>query len=340
MVDESLTRSLQPFVGHLAQLGGTRHVILDEGRSRGVRAIEVNTGAGLCFTILPDRGLDISRCTFKGTNLVYLGPCGETHPAYYDARGLEWLRGFFGGLLTTCGPTYLGPPCEDEGESLGLHGRHTHTPAHRVADLSGWDFNGEYVIHIRGELEESILFSHKLKHLRNITGKLGENKILLEDTFVNEGDQPCPLTVLYHVNLGYPFLHETGRLEIEAGHCEPCDEESEKRQADRFKVTPPQEGFAEQNFLYSWDRDEEVRISYTHPTLEGGLRFTEKFSSNQLPYLNQWKMLGHRDYVMGLEPCNVPCLSRAALREKGLFPLLSPGETRRFSVEIGVEPVY
>ena len=89
--------------------GGVRRCILDDGRSKGVTAFEVDTGAGFRFTVLPDRGLDISSASFRGTNLVHLTQNGEAHPAFYEPQGLGWLRTFFAGLLTTCGLTYLGP---------------------------------------------------------------------------------------------------------------------------------------------------------------------------------------------------------------------------------------
>ena len=88
-----------------------------------MRATDINTGSGLQYTVLPDRAMDISLASYKGTNLVYLTCNGETNPAFYEQEGIGWLRTFAAGLFTTCGLTYLGSPCEDEGEQLGLHGR-------------------------------------------------------------------------------------------------------------------------------------------------------------------------------------------------------------------------
>jgi hypothetical protein len=47
-------------------------------------------------------------------------------------------------------------------------------------------------------------------------------------------------------------------------------------------------------------------------------------------------MAGEADYVLGLEPCNAPVVSRADLRARGLLPSIAPGETRGFRVEMGV----
>ncbi len=47
-------------------------------------------------------------------------------------------------------------------------------------------------------------------------------------------------------------------------------------------------------------------------------------------------MMGEGDYVVALEPCNVPCENRASLRRKNILPFLGPGESRSIDVEIGV----
>src|SRR5436309_13994394 len=81
-------RELLRRVGNIAQLAEIRPYQLTDGSSRGVAAVDVDTGGGFRFTVLPDRGLDISRASWRGINLVYQTPSGEAHPAFYDPRGL------------------------------------------------------------------------------------------------------------------------------------------------------------------------------------------------------------------------------------------------------------
>ena len=116
-------------VGNLSQLGGLRHYELTEGSSKNVRAVDFDSASGFSFTVLPDRAMDISRTNFQGGNLSYLSPNGETNPAFYASTGSEWLRSFFGGLLTTCGLTNFGPPDKDDNEELGLHGKDFQYPS-------------------------------------------------------------------------------------------------------------------------------------------------------------------------------------------------------------------
>ena len=169
-------REVERRIGSITQLGGTRHVELADGRSRGVRAVEFDTGGGgLRFSVLPDRGMDIADFSCRGLSLVYHTPGGIAHPAFYDPAGMEWLRTFSGGLLTTCGLTYFGNPGKDEGVELGLHGRYSALPASRVSDLSRWE-GDEYLLELTGCVEEASLFGEKLRLERSISTRLGSNR--------------------------------------------------------------------------------------------------------------------------------------------------------------------
>ena len=85
-------RELEAHVGRIEQIGGVRRVQSTEGPETGVEQIQVRTGAGLSYSILPSRGLDIGLAEFGGIPLCWLSPNGEVHPAFYDDRGLAWLR--------------------------------------------------------------------------------------------------------------------------------------------------------------------------------------------------------------------------------------------------------
>lgn len=322
-------------IGHLAQLGGTRRVILNEGAAKGIEAIEVDTGAGLAFTVLPDRAMDISRAAYKGTNLVYLTPNGEVHPAYFDDAGLGWLRTFFGGLLTTCGLTYLGPPGTDGDDDLGLHGRYSTTAARQVQDRSGWD-GDSYRIELSGTMHECRLFGDKLRFTRTIRTELGSRRLTIADEVENAGYATAPFTILYHINAGYPLLDAGSRLVLTAAKCEPFNPEAEKNFDARLGFSEPVPGFAEQNFLNHMKAaaDGKACAAMLNPDLGIGLEI--RFDPRELPYLNEWKMMGQADYVVGVEPCNVPCSNRAVLREQGQLPVLEPGEKRSITVEVGV----
>jgi len=326
------------YIGNLAQLGGTRHYELTDGRARGMRAIDVNSGAGLKYTILPDRGLDISLADFKGTNLVFLTPNGETHPAFYEAEKLGWLNSFAAGLLTTCGLTYIGPPVTDGNEELGLHGRYSAIPAKQVSDLSGW-VGEEYHIRISGIVEEARLFGHKLRMEREISSIVGQNKINIKDRITNFGSQPSPYTILYHMNLGYPLLSEDAELFIQASETIARDADALPGIKEFNRFPKPQPGYKEQVFHHIMKGDVSGETSARLVNKKSGIELKIQFSIASLPFLTQWKMMGEGEYVLGLEPCNVPCKDRKALREENTLPVLKPGESMVNRIEVTVENI-
>lgn len=329
---------LLQYVGNVSQLGGTRHYTLSDGWGRDLRAIDVDSGSGLKYTILPDRGLDISMASFKGTNLVYITCNGETHPAYYEPESIGWLRTFTGGLVTTCGLTWLGSPVIDEGEQLGLHGRYSTIPAKQVSDLSGWIGN-EYHVRIKATAEEGFIFGNKLRLEREISTILGQNRIRITDKVTNFGFRKSPYTILYHMNIGYPLLSEDAELVIEPEKTVPSDETAKAGMDSFRRFSKPQAGFSEQVFNHIMKSEEDGKTTVSVKNKKVGISFTLRFSKATLPWLVQWKMMGQSEYVLGLEPANVPVKDRKTLKEQNLLPYLQPGESVTNEIEIILEDI-
>lgn len=324
---------IQHYIGNQSQIGGTRHYVLTDGWGRNLRGIDVNSGSGLHYTILPDRGMDISLASFKGTNLVYLTCNGETHPAFYEPENFGWLHTFAGGLLTTCGLTYLGSPVTDEGEQLGLHGRYSTIPARQVADLSEW-IGDDYHIKIRGVIEEGHMFGNKLRLEREITTIQGQNRLIITDKVTNFGNKPSPFTILYHMNLGYPLLSEDAELIIDPARTLPRDDSAASGINEFKKFIKPQAGFREQVFDHFMKANSDGEAIATLQNVKLGIALTIKFIIAQLPYLVQWKMMGQGEYVLGLEPSNIPGKNRKVLKEEKILPWLKPGESATNNIEI------
>ena len=313
---------LLKYIGNLSQTGGCRHHTLNEGWGRGMRATDISTGSGLQYTVLPDRGLDISLAGYKGMNLVYLTCNGETHPAFYEPDGLGWLHTFAGGLLTTCGLTYLGSPCNDEGEELGLHGRFSTIPVKQFADLSDWEGN-EYRYKVRGIVEEGFLFGNKMRMEREISSLRGQNVIWLTDKITNFGNKPSPYTILYHMNFGYPLLSEDAELVIDPLTTIPRDNDAVPGIKDFRNFIKPQQDYNEQVFFHKMKGNDDGETIVMVRNKKAGVAVSIKFSIKQLPYINQWKMMGWGEYVLGIEPSNVLCKSRKSLREENALPIFT-----------------
>jgi hypothetical protein len=332
------TPELLKYVGNLSQLGGCRQYTLSDGRAGGMRAVDINTGSGLQYTILPDRAMDISLATFKGLNLVYLTFNGETNPSFYEPEGIGWLRTFTGGLLTTCGLTYLGSPCTDGDETLGLHGRISTTPARQLADLSGWA-GDDYVLKISGIIEEGNLFGNKLRMKREISSILGRNEIHLKDTITNAGNKTSPLTILYHMNFGYPLLSRDTELLIGPAETMARDPEASKGLGEFHRFIEPQASYNEQVFFHTMKGNETGMAEVTIRNKKIKTAVTIRFNTKSLPFVSQWKMMASGEYVLGIEPGNVHSKSRKTLREENILPVLNPGESSVFEIDVIISDV-
>ncbi len=120
---------LSRYVADMAQLAEIRPVAYQDGAEAGVRALEFRTGAGLSFTVLADRCMDVGLAEIDGVPLSFMTGVGYAHPAYYSAHESDWLRTFPGGLFVTGGLDTYGQPAQDGGQAFGLHGRASALPA-------------------------------------------------------------------------------------------------------------------------------------------------------------------------------------------------------------------
>ena len=330
------TRSeLLNYVGDLSQIAGIRLCEWADGTERGLRVADIRTGSGLAFSVLLDRGMDIGPASYKGVPLAWVSPTGWGHPMYYDPQGNGWLRTFGAGLLTGCGLTYLGAPGEDEGESLGLHGRLSHLPAKHVQANEAWQ-GDECFFWVEGEMRQARALGENLRLRRRITVALGGQRISLRDQVENLGVIESSLMLLYHINLGFPILDETSVLVAGMHPVEPRDAAAELGLQEWMHFQKPTSGYAEQVFYHDLPADKNgwAGIQLINKSRKLGLHV--RFLKATLPNLVQWKMMGQSSYVLGIEPANCRVGGRSEERARGNLQFLHPGEQREFQVEIEV----
>ena len=339
---DSLTRrELLRRIGRLEQVAGIEPFVFDDGPARGVRAFRFRTGSGLSFDVIPDRGMDLGFAEHRGTSLAWLSPNGFVAPSFHEPGGEGWLNSFAGGLLVTCGLRNVGPPGERGGEEFGLHGRASNIPASRVSYDTFWDDEG-CVLEASGQIREASVFGPNLVLRRRILARVGESHVRIEDQVTNEGFEPEPLMVLYHINLGWPLLDEPSRL-FGPG---PTGEQPEPRDGDaregleawdRFSAPTP--GFRERVFYHRPDAGTagvaEARVE--NPSL--GLAFSVRFRPDELPEFVQWTMTGEGTYVLGLEPATCRVEGQTAEEDAGRLVYLEPGETRTHQLEFEISPI-
>ncbi|MCQ2143029.1 MAG: aldose 1-epimerase family protein [Bacteroidales bacterium] len=307
-----------PYIGHEAQLWGVEEVRLQGGKGDGMRLLNVYNGAGLRLSVAADRCADIVRLSFKGDNFSYMSPCGFVGPSFYDGDGAGFLKSFTGGFLTTCGLTNVGCPCEDGGETLPMHGTIGNTPAEHV----WWEENDEEII-VHARVNDGVLFGRKLVLERTITVGKYENRLSLYDSITNMSDVESPLMVLYHMNMGYPLLSEKTELTVNSMRVEPRDEVAAAGIDSWDRMLPPTPWFAEQCFYHTFDGEASVRVY--NPDIRKGLELS--FDSSVLDHFVEWKMMGVRDYVLGLEPGICGVGGRDLARESGELRYIAPAGT-------------
>src|SRR5262249_40437880 len=105
---------IQQYVPDMSQLASVRRSQYREGRSEGIDAVDITTGSGFQFTVLPGRGLDISHASYKGIPFCWRTYAGDVAAPYFVSDGSAgWSRSAFGGLMSTGGLSAMGSPSTD-----------------------------------------------------------------------------------------------------------------------------------------------------------------------------------------------------------------------------------
>jgi hypothetical protein len=328
-------------VGRLEQVAGVRLVTLGDGGERGVRVLEFRSGSGFDFDVVVDRGFDIGRCSQGGRSLAWLSPTGFPGPWFSEPEGLGFLRGFGGGLLTTCGLDHAFGPAEDTAdqfhypakptERYGLHGRISATPARLVGYGERWD--GETcLLFADGEVRQSAVFGEHLVLRRRIEARVGESRLTIRDEVANEGFSATTHMLLYHVNVGWPVVDEGAELLAPATAVRARGHEPTEGYAT---LHAPVAGYVEQVFEHDLVAEADGRVPVAVVNRAAGLGVYQVFRQGQLPCHFVWRMLGESTYVVGIEPSTNRPAGRIDARRRGELIELRPGESRVYELELG-----
>lgn len=319
---------MNPYIGHESQVSGVEEHRLVGGKGDGMRLIQVENGKGLAMTLTPDRCLDISRLRVQGVNMGYFSACGYTAPAFYEGTGDNWLKTFTAGFLTTCGLYTVGTPCVDAGETLPLHGSIGNLPAEQAY----WEEDADKIC-VRAVVKDEVIFGRKLALKREIEISKKENSFVIRDQIENRGDREEPLEILYHMNMGYPLLDEESVVTIPAAEVLPRNDHAAEDIENCLRMEKPQAGYEERCYYHKFDK-KEGRASIYQPKL--GMELTITYDAESLDGFVEWKMMGVRDYVLGLECGNCYPDGRDVMRKTGMLKFLQPGESKEYEVKVEI----
>jgi hypothetical protein len=185
-------------------------------------------------------------------------------------------------------------------------------------------------------MRESVPFGVNLLLERTVEAYLGRSVIVFKDRVTNEGSGPAPFMMLYHFNLGWPFVEEGSRLFLHAKSVVPRDAEAASGSGRERGFSEPVAGFREQVYYHECVPDAEghATILCANPRINCG--FFLRYRQRELPRFVEWKMMGEGMYVLGLEPANCLVEGRARERAAGTLQMLAPGEQRELFLQCGV----
>lgn len=328
---------------NVSQVGGIEAYTIDGGEGGGVRALCVNTGGGLRCRVLVDRGLDIDQAFFNQHSLAFLTHKGVSPPTRALDEGIDWLKGFPGGLLTSCGPFNIGPPGEDEGQRLGLHGTHSTTAATLESVIQPDPRAGRLDLSITGVVRYGSLFGPSLELRRTIRSTLGSNAIDFVDEFYNPGNTDAPHAWLLHINLGYPLVEAGAELCYDSPRVEPKDAPDgvarfNRRGVDPKRIPEPLEAHRRFNesvaYLFPRPIDRSGRTVVGLVNRRLGIGVAIRYNTRQFPRCVNWQHWGPGEYVTALEPANGTVEGRAKDRERGLLDTIPAGGRKSYRYQI------
>jgi hypothetical protein len=247
------------------------------------------------------------------------------------------MRGFFGGLLTTCGLVNVGTPDTYRNEQLGGHGRISYTPATNVSYDVFWVGDDLHMV-ARGEMREVRPKHTNLLLKRTIHCIAGERSVEIRDRVINEDAETTPHQILYHVNVGFPIVSPGSRLVSGTQIVTPRDAAAADAKELFRMFQGPTPNYDEKVYYHHMVScgDGRCGAAVINPDLDGGLGLYVRYDPRTLPTMVQWKNMGEGMYVTGLEPANTYGVDMDKLRALGLLKTLEPGEEVEYFVEIGV----
>lgn len=182
-------------------------------------------------------------------------------------------------------------------------------------------------------VKDEVIFGRKLRMEREIRVSTSENTFEIYDVIKNTGDRVEPVEILYHMNMGYPLLDEDSIVKIPSVEVKPRDNHAAEDIENWMHMEKPTAGYQERCYYHKFS-GREGQASIYQPKLGAGL--TISFDTEKLDGFVEWKMMGVRDYVLGLECGNCYPDGRDVMRRTGMLKFLSPGEKKEYRVKISM----
>ena len=191
---------------------------------------------------------------------------------------------------------------------------------------------------VSGQVEEGHLFFPHLALTTTYTTVPGSQRLAVHDVVENRAACPAEMQLLYHCNIGPPFLEAGSRVLAPIREMAPLTPRAAEA-IDTYDTYPgPAAGFAEQVYCYDLLADGAGKTVAMLYSAAGDRGMALRWHRQELPCLTVWRNTAALEdgYVTGLEPAtNFPNL-KTFERQQGRVRLLPPGARCEFTWSIEV----
>jgi hypothetical protein len=285
--------------------------------------------------------LDIDQAFLNQYSLVFLTHGGVIPPSRALDRGLDWLRSFPGGLLTSCGPFGMGAPCVDDGEECGLHGPHSNTAASIESIVLPDPHRGRLDMTVVGRVRYGAFYGPCAELKRTIRSTLGENAIHVTDEFYNAHNTSVPHGYLLHINFGYPLCDAGSEICVDVKSVEPqagSDATAKRFAGTKWRTIPgvlTEHAGPTSHVGYLTPRaDKTGQVTLGIVNRKLGIGASVRYNARQFCRCVNWQHWGRGEYVTALEPSTGVVEGRDKNRALGLLQRWEPGETKTYAYTI------
>lgn len=192
------------------------------------------------------------------------------------------------------------------------------------------------MISVTGVVDETTMFGSCLRLKSTLQTEAGSNRIRISDEITNLRGVPSELELLYHINMGRPFLEPGAKLVAPIREVAPRDAHAAEGIDSFDSYAAPLANYSEQCYYFDLAADSKGWTQALLKSAHGDKGVSICFDKGQLPCFTQWKNTQSEEdgYVTGLEPgTNFPN-PKEFERKHGRVISLSPGARHSANLEI------
>ena len=295
-------------ISNLDQVCYIRRYTITSNKEEGVKVIELYNGT-LRVLLNESKALDIMQLFYKGANLSFISKNG------FSTKENDFIKRFEGGMLYTVGLDVAGKI-----DNYPLHGTF-HNLKPTVTRLEA----NEKGIIVEANIADTELFGKNLLMKRRYIIDIYSSKFILQDKLINLGKVDEKYCLLYHNNIGYPFLDSKDQIEINYEKVEPRTDYAKQMIKFLNQVDEPTDVIDETCYFL---KIKDGKASLINNKLKK--KFTITFN-NSLKEFVLWKSFKSQDYALGFEP------STTKLDDKFKYLTIKPNQEIDFELSYCIE---